>query len=224
MRESLFISFLFCVVSTFGQTHKTIKITKPKDKPTLRSTISKSGDLYAGIPNKMKWVDTVQPFKEYLVKIESHGWWNDKEIYADASAIGDSITIYIFKTKEKDTVEVNIERLAVDKVPDPVLCINGKQITNMVSKQDLLKSKKMSTFMSDDIIGANTWFKIESFDMHVNNSTLHSDSSALSSIMLSAIKSASGRITFTEIKVLGPDGIVRLLGNNGKDFDLQLVQ
>jgi hypothetical protein len=208
------------VLHSYGQIHNTIKVIKPKDKPMILSTISKSGDLYDGIPNKMRWVDTVLPSKKYIVKIQSNGWWINDTIDADANVIGDSLTIFICKTNGKDTVVLNIEKLAVHRIPDPVLCINGKQITGIVSKQDLLKSKKLSTFMSNDLIGSNSWFKIKSFDMQVNDNILHSDSPALSSIMLGVIRNSRGRIAFTQIKVLGPDGIVRFLN----DYDLQLVQ
>jgi|GEM_PF-3804397 hypothetical protein len=214
-----FSLLVFFTSVSSGQEHASFKISKTKETPTLKSILSVTGALYAGIPNIMVLTDTVLPASKYIITTISPGIevtrnGNKISVSANAARINDTIVFFISKTNNKDTVTLNVEKVLVKKIPDPVLAVGGKPLDGKNLKTELLKYKKLVVYLADDLIGSGNWFKCSSFDMEIGSNNFHTNSATLTSSMIQTLASAPNGaiISFANVMVIGPDGISRSMG------------
>lgn len=197
-----------------------------RQKPVLKSLLSYSNGIYAGIPNSFVFIDSTLSPWDYFIKIKSLKGIlpvtfdsNRITINAPTDDIGDSATVFIYHITKKDTELINVQRMLVKRIPDPVLAINHIPIGIKISKAALLKYKSIDTFMNNDIIGGNDWFKCISFTLNISNLKYDSQSNKLTTEMLNTLKQAPPDIyvVIFNVNVTGPDGKARVMeGWDGK--------
>lgn len=191
-----------------------------KQKPVLKSLLSYSNSIYAGIPNSFVFTDSSLAPLDYSIKIETLKGllpvtFDSKRIITNAPAddIGDSATVFIYHITKKDTELSNVQRMLVKRIPDPVLAINHIPIGAKISKAALLAYKSIDTFMNNDIIGGNDWFKCISFTLNISNMKYDSQSNKLTTEMLNTLKEAPTEtyVVIFNINATGPDGRTRVM-------------
>lgn len=119
----------------------------------------------------------------------------------------DIINLDLYDIRNNDTILIKTISLPEKRIPDPKFSISGKLIGDTISKEELLKARKIDVLLGDKWLDNYLNFELKSFDLEVQGKMFHSNSNILTPPMIywiKDIKSSSIRIT-NDIVVLKKD-------------------
>ncbi len=134
----------------------------------LTAVNSRSNILYTGIDNEI-WVNYsgLGVYNEYLLTVNNGIAFPDSFRYISIPDRAGKARFLVFGIKGTDTTLIGYRYFLVENIPEPLLYIDSLLVkrNGMVSKQHFLNSDSLGIFISDDIVGAEDWFKIIKFTL-----------------------------------------------------------
>lgn len=137
---------------------------------TIKSAISKSGNLYAGIDNPL--IVSLPGFNYDDYSVSS----NNGEVFIDSLELkvvpirtGD-IRFMISKTNSDSTEYLGHSKLKVHNLPSPRLKLNALTVydTTSISSNELPDIDSISVFISEDIPDSDSWYSVKEFSIGYN--------------------------------------------------------
>ena len=166
MSRMIFSTLLaFIMVSVFCQS----RYGKLLAKNTIIPCISKSGYLYVGIDNPILiMVENPEPCSDHVFVKSNNG-----KVYVLNDTINlmplrsGKTRLQLYAVCNGDTSNLGYTYITTKNVPDALITLNDSAITTPVrmSKIDLLNADTIGIFVSHDILHANIWFQIVSFEL-----------------------------------------------------------
>ncbi len=134
----------------------------------LTAVNSRSNILYAGIDNEI-YVDYsgLGIYTEYLLTVNNGVVLPDSTCYISIPDRTGKARFLVFGINGTDSTLIGYRYFQVENVPEPLLYIDSLLVkrNDMVSKQHFLNSDSLGIFISDDIIGAEGWYKTIKFTL-----------------------------------------------------------
>jgi hypothetical protein len=134
----------------------------------LTAVNSRSNILYAGIDNEIS-VDYsgLGIYAEYLLTVNNGVVLPDSTCYISIPDRNGKARFLVFGINGNDSTLIGYRYFQVENVPEPLLYIDSLLVkrNDMVSKQHFLNSDSLGIFISDDIIGAEDWYKTIRFTL-----------------------------------------------------------
>jgi hypothetical protein len=132
----------------------------------LTAVNSRNNILYTGIDNEI-YVDYsgLGIYSEYLLTVNNGVLLPDGLCYILIPDRKGKARFLIFGINGTDTTLVGYRYFQVENIPEPQLYIDSLLVkrNDVVSKQHFLSSDSLGIFISDDIIGAEDWFRVVEF-------------------------------------------------------------
>lgn len=157
----LFIVFLLLEISGHSQTRFGPEI----DNHFFDVKTSKSGLLYAGIDNIVDFkLPPEYEHKSVFLRINNGSLFHDTMLVIIPSLPG-SARIELFLIENDSSKLIGHKLFTVEPVPKPTLKLDSLLVfpNSQISKSFLSDCKKVTIFVSNDIIGANNWFSVKEF-------------------------------------------------------------
>jgi hypothetical protein len=148
----------------------------------LKAVDSKNNILYAGIDNRI--ITDYSRFEEdheYILKVNNGIIFSDSIYYISVPDRPGDARFLVLGIRDNDTALIGYRYFEVRNVPEPLLAVDTLRLKeeDVISKNHLLNCDSLNIFISDDIIGSESWFKIVKFTLgyvyggyyveHVNN-------------------------------------------------------
>jgi hypothetical protein len=134
----------------------------------LTAVNSRNNILYAGIDNEI-CVDYsgLGDDIEYVLTVNNGIVFPESPDYIAIPDRSGKARFLVFGIKGTDTTLIGYRYFQVENIPEPLLVIDSLMVkeNDMVSKQHFLNSDSLGIFISDDIVGAEDWFKIIKFTL-----------------------------------------------------------
>ncbi len=134
----------------------------------LTAVNSRNNILYAGIDNEI-YMDYsgLGDDIEYVLTVNNGIVFPESSNYVAIPDRSGKARFLVFGIKGNDTTLIGYRYFQVENIPEPLLVIDSLLVkeNDMVSKQHFLNSDSLGIFISDDIIGAEDWFKIIKFTL-----------------------------------------------------------
>lgn len=214
-------------LNCYGQEIGTIKIKKP-EAIQITALDSKSQTLYRGIENRVKTSSALKNSNnQWSIQINypneiSEYPQNDSvfKIMAKSISTKDSVSLMVslFDKSSLDTICRIEKKFRIRSISDPIAVVNSKY-KGYIDRNVLLLSKGITVILPGcDFEWGYTAFKVNSFEMIINNKGIEktfSKSGVFTEEMIKNISCApnGSNIKFINISALGPDGSVRQLNN-----------
>ena len=134
----------------------------------LTAVNSRSNILYAGMDNEI-YVDYsgLGIYTEYLLAVNNGVVFPDSTCYISIPDRAGKARFLVFGINGTDSTLIGYRYFQVENIPEPMLYIDSLLVKrdDMVSKQHILNSDSLGIFISDDIIGAESWYKTIRFTL-----------------------------------------------------------
>jgi hypothetical protein len=143
---------------------------------------SRNNILYTGIDNRI--ITDYSRFEEnceYTLKVNNGIVFSDSIYYISVPDRPGDARFLVLGIRDNDTALIGYRYFEVRNVPEPLLAVDTLRLKeeDVISKNHLLNCDSLNIFISDDIIGSESWFKIVKFTLgyvyggyyveHVNN-------------------------------------------------------
>ena len=129
---------------------------------------SRNDILYAGIDNRIKAdYSGFEADYEYILKVNNGIVFHDSIYYISIPDRPGNARFLVFGIRNNDTVLYGYRYFEVRNVPDPLLALDTIRLKeeDVISKSHFLNCDSIYIFISDDIIGAEKWFRIIRFTL-----------------------------------------------------------
>ncbi len=129
---------------------------------------SRNNILYTGIDNYI--IADFSKFEEnyeYIIKVNNGIVFSDSNYYVAIPDRPGDARFLVLGIRDNDTVLIGYRYFEVRNVPEPLLAIDTLRLKeeDVISKNHFLNSDSLDIFISDDIIGSETWFRIIKFTL-----------------------------------------------------------
>lgn len=129
---------------------------------------SRNNILYTGIDNEI-WVDYsgLGEYNKYILIVNNGIVFPYDNNYIAMPERTGKARFLLFGINGLDSTLIGYTYFQVNNIPEPMLVIDSVLVkeNDMVNKQHFLNSESLDIFISDDIIGAENWFKILEFTL-----------------------------------------------------------
>jgi len=144
---------------------------------SIRILTSVNGNLYSGIDNYF-CIDNATFFQcDTLLLSATNSFISCDTIgrYLIIPEQAGDTRLTILCIKSGDTLLLGYKFITVHNLPEPCLALNNLPISNLtsISKSSLLESDSIGIYLSDDIIGSESWFRIIDFTIGYNYGGFH---------------------------------------------------
>jgi hypothetical protein len=151
----------------------------------LLAVDSRNNILYAGIDNRI--IADYSGFEvnyEYILKVNNGIVFPDSIYQIIIPDRPGNARFLLYGARDNDTVLFGYRYFEVRNVPDPLLAVDTLRLKeeDVISKNHFLNCDSLYIFISDDIIGAEKWFRIIRFTLgyvyggyyveHTNNTSI----------------------------------------------------